>query len=118
MANFETTDTGPATDCYDHSATVVPTQQWACVEWHFSVATNEMEYWLNGTALEDIHVVGRPTGDDVGCGGQGLNGDWLAPPAFDNLYLGWEHYQAAPMDINLWVDAVAISTERVGCPSP
>jgi hypothetical protein len=114
MANYETTN-GVATDCWDHAAaTVMPTGRWACVEWRFAVATNEMQFWLDGTEVADLHV----TDQGEGCGGDALDGQWLAPPAFDNLYLGWEHYQAVATDINLWIDAVVVDDARVGCPAP
>ena len=113
MANYETNN-GVATDCWDHSTTVLPTGAWACAEWHFAVATNEMQFWLDGTEVQDIHVIDR----GEGCGGNALNGQWLAPPAFNNLLLGWEHYQPWQGDIRIWMDAVAVSTERVRCPAP
>ena len=112
MANYETNNM-VATDCWDHSQTVIPTGSWACAEWHFKVDTNEMQFWLDGTEIQDIHVTDR----GEGCGGNALNGQWLAPPAFNNLYLGWEHYQAWQGDIRLWVDAVAVASERLGCPA-
>jgi polysaccharide lyase-like protein len=111
MANYETTN-GVATDCWDHSATLLPVAAWTCVEWRFSVATNEMQFWMNGTELTDIHV----TGAGEGCGGNALEGQWTAPPAFQTLYLGWEHYQQTQNPIDLWVDDVAVGTERLGCP--
>lgn len=111
MANYETTNI--STDCWQHSATFMPTAAWTCVEWRFSVATNEMQFWLNGNELSDIHV----TGSGQGCVGQALNGQWVAPPAFETLYLGWEHYQQTANPIDLWVDAVVVDTERVGCPA-
>jgi hypothetical protein len=113
MANYETNN-NVKTDCWDHSETVVPTGKWACAEWRFAVATNEMQFWLDGSEVSDIHVTDR----GEGCGGNDLNGQWLAPPAFDNLFLGWEHYQAWSGDIRIWLDAVAVSTERLGCPAP
>jgi hypothetical protein len=116
MANYET-NMGVSTDCYSHSATRMPTQSWACVEWRFAVATNEMQMWLNGTELNDLHVIDRPTSAGSGCLGNGVNGEWLAPPAFQTLHLGWEQYQQHSNDTNLWVDDVVISTERVGCPA-
>jgi hypothetical protein len=112
MANYETTD-GVATDCWDHSASTISAGAWNCVEWRFNVPTNEMQLWLNGTELSDIHV----TGSGEGCGGNALNGLWTAPPAFQSLYLGWEHYQTATNDIKLWVDDVVVSTARIGCPA-
>jgi hypothetical protein len=111
MANYETTNI--STDCWKHSASVIPAATWACVEWRFAVETNEMQFWLNGEELTDIHV----TGSGEGCVGQALEGQWTAPPAFETLYLGWEHYQQTANPIDLWVDAVVVNTERVGCPA-
>jgi polysaccharide lyase-like protein len=116
MANYETNN-GVSTDCYSHSATRMPVQRWACVEWHFDAGRNEMQLWLDGTELTDMHVVDRPTTAGSGCLGNGVNGEWLAPPAFTTLHLGWESYQTANNDRNLWVDDVAIASERVGCPA-
>jgi hypothetical protein len=113
MANYETTD-GVATDCWDHSASTLPKATWTCVEWHFTVATNEMQFFLNSTELSDMHVTDR----GEGCGGQALAGQWLAPPAFQTLYLGWEHYQQAQNPIDLWMDDVVVDTQRIGCPAP
>jgi hypothetical protein len=114
MANYETTDPGPNSDCWDHSASLLPVAEWACVEWHFIVASNEMQFWLNGTELTDIHV----TGMGEGCVANDLGGQWLAPPAFQTLYLGWEHYQQTMNPIDLWMDDIVVDTQRVGCPAP
>jgi len=111
MANYETT-AGVSTDCWDHSTTLLPVAAWTCVEWRFSGSTNEMQFWMNGTELTDIHV----TGEGEGCVGNALGGQWTAPPAFQTLYLGWEHYQQTANPIDLWVDDVAVGTERLGCP--
>jgi hypothetical protein len=116
MANYET-NSGVSTDCYSHSATRMPVQRWACVEWHFDAARNEMQLWLDGTELTDMHVVDRPTTAGSGCLGNDVNGEWLAPPNFTTLHLGWESYQTASNDRNLWVDDVALASERVGCPA-
>jgi hypothetical protein len=113
MANYETTKL--STDCYKHAQkTVMPTGKWACAEWHFVVATNEMQFWLDGSEVTDLHVIDR----GEGCGGNDLNGEWLAPPAFQSVYLGWEQYQPWANDIRVWVDDVVISNDRVGCPAP
>lgn len=118
MTNYETTPDGNPpvrSDCYQHSASTMPVQRWACFEWHFSQANDELQYWLDGNELADLHVVER---------GQGcryeeppLDGEWLAPPVFQTLYLGWEQYQAASNDVNIWLDTVVLSTTRVGCPA-
>jgi hypothetical protein len=116
MANFETTPP-VRSDCWQHSATPLPVAEWACVEWHFVVARNEMEFWLNGTELTDLHVVDKARAPGAGClATADLGGQWLAPPAFQSLYFGWERYQEPENDQNVWFDDIAVSASRVGCP--
>jgi hypothetical protein len=117
MANFETTPP-VRSDCWQHSASTLPVQQWACVEWHFDGATNQMQLWLEGKELSDLQVTDRASGPESGClSSEHLGGQWLAPPAFQSLYLGFERYQDTQSDENLWIDDVVVSTGRVGCPS-
>jgi hypothetical protein len=117
MANYETTPPVKS-DCWLHSETRLPVQRWACLEWHFAVQTDEMQLWLDGKEVSDLHVTGRPTAPGSGClSNERLGGRWLAPPAFQSLYLGWERYQAPDNDQNLWVDDVVIAKQRVGCPA-
>ncbi len=111
MANFETQ--GKATDCWDHSETVMPTQTWACLEWRFDTANDEMQFWLDGAEITDIHV----TGMGEGCVSNDLAGAWPAPAQFEILRLGWEKYQQSS-ELNAWIDDVVVSSARVGCPEP
>jgi hypothetical protein len=116
MTNFETTPP-VRSDCWQHSAARLPVAEWACVEWHFTVAGNELEFWLNGTELADLHVRDRATAPGAGClSTQDLGGQWLAPPKFQSVYLGWERYSDTENDQNVWFDDVVISKTRVGCP--
>ncbi len=115
-ANFETTPP-VRSDCRQHSARALPVAQWACVEWHFNGDANEMQFWLDGTELGDIHVVGRGSASDSNCRHQDLNGQWLAPPAFQSLYMGWERYGSSANDQNVWIDDLIVSKHRVGCPA-
>jgi hypothetical protein len=118
MANFETTPP-VRSDCWQHSASRLPVQRWACVEWRFVVASNEMQFWLDGSELTDLHVTNRSSGPQAGClSHEPLGGQWLAPPAFQSLYLGLERYQETENDQNLWIDDVVLATSRVGCPAP
>jgi hypothetical protein len=117
MANFETTPP-VRSDCWQHSASRLPVQRWVCVEWHFVVARNELQFWLDGEELADLHVVDRGSGPQTGClSNEPLGGQWLAPPAFQSLYLGFERYQEPENDQNLWIDDVVISKSKVGCPA-
>jgi len=117
MANYETTQDGNPpvrSDCAQHSQAVVPVQRWACFEWHFSQATNEVQYWLDGSDLSDIHVLDR--GPSCRYDEPPLNGQWLAPPVFQTLYMGWEQYAASSNALNVWLDGIVVGTGRVGCP--
>jgi hypothetical protein len=111
MANFETTPP-VTTDCKQPSALKLPVRRWTCVEWHMEVASNEMEFWLDGRRI--VHVTGRPKASNV-CRGHDLQGEWRAPPKFDSFYIGFERYADSANDQDLWIDDVAISKRRVGC---
>jgi polysaccharide lyase-like protein len=111
MANFETTPP-VTTDCKQPSSLRLPVRRWTCVEWHMEVASNEMQFWLDGHKV--VHVTGRPKAANV-CRGNDLQGEWRAPPKFDSLYIGFERYADSANDQDLWVDDVAMSKRRVGC---
>jgi hypothetical protein len=116
MANYETPDsysgTGPSSDCWHHAnGTVVPVGTWSCVEWQFDGPNNALSLWLDGQALSDLSVVGK--GD--GCVNQPATFEWTAPQ-FDFLDVGWESYQTDEAR-TLWLDDVALGTERIGCPT-
>jgi hypothetical protein len=116
MTNFETTPP-VRSDCWQHSAARLPLAKWACVEWHFTVASDELEFWLDGAELADLHVRERATAPGAGCrSSDDLGGKWLAPPQFQSLYFGWERYSDTVNDQNVWFDDVVISKSRVGCP--
>jgi hypothetical protein len=117
MANFETTPPIKS-DCWQHSKATLPVQKWTCVEWHFAVASNEMQLWLDGEELADLHVKERGSGPESGClSSEDLGGQWLAPPAFQSLYLGFERYQHSEKGDDLWLDDIVVSKTRVGCPA-
>jgi hypothetical protein len=107
MASYDTS--GVASDCWQHSATAIPVQRWACFEWRFDGPSNEMDFWLDGTSLTDLTVLGQ----GQGCINNGTNGKWLLP-AYDILSMGWEHYQASD-PIDMWIDDAAFDTKRIGC---
>jgi hypothetical protein len=111
MANFETTPP-VTTDCKQKSALSLPVRRWTCVEWHFDVASNEMEFWMDRRKV--VHVVTRAAAANA-CRGDDLRGEWRAPPKFDSFYIGFERYADSANDQNLWVDDVALSKQRLGC---
>jgi hypothetical protein len=118
MANYETPDhystagKGPSTDCYQQApGELAPIAQWACAEWQFDGANNAMRFWLDGREVTALAIDG--TGE--GCLDQPAGYTWTAPP-FTRIGVGWESYQADDAR-SLWIDDVAISEQRVGCPS-
>lgn len=115
MANYETPDsyagTGPSSDCWQHaSGSVIPVGRWSCIEWHFDGPNNALSLWLDGQALSDLSVAGI----GQGCVNQPAGYEWTAP-RFDHLDVGWESYQTDDAR-SLWLDDVALGTERLGCP--
>jgi len=114
MANFETTPP-VKTNCMQQSSRTLPVRRWACVEWHMAVATNEMQFWIDGKPI--THVKDRAAAANA-CAGHDLEDRWLAPPRFDSLYIGFERYGDTVNDQNLWIDDVALSSaRRIGCPA-
>jgi hypothetical protein len=117
MANYETPGayssppTGPKTDCYQHSQTPMPEDRWACVEWEFDSVSQQMRFWLDDMSIEDL-TVGT---SGSGCVNDGLEGTWFYP-TFEDLAVGWVDYQSNAGSRELWIDDVALGTERVGCP--
>lgn len=107
MANYDSQTF--SSDCWQHSQTTFPEARWACMEWHFDGPNERMEFWLDGTQVSALTVNHR----GQGCIANGLSGQWVMPN-FSTLRLGWEHYQTS-IPIQLWVDDVALSTQRVGC---
>jgi len=111
MANFETTRP-VTTDCRQPSSRKLPVRRWTCVEWHLEVASNEVQFWLDGRKV--VHVAGTATAANA-CRGNDLQGEWRAPRKFDSFYIGFERYADSANDQNLWIDDVALSKTRVGC---
>ena len=116
MASYDTPDsyggTGPSSDCYQQSnAVVAPVGTWSCVEWKFDGMNNALQIWLDGKPIDELTIMGH----SMGCVNQGANYTWLAP-SFADLELGWESYQQDDAR-TIWIDDVAIGTERQACPT-
>jgi hypothetical protein len=120
MANYETPDSysgnGPQSDCWHHAdGVVVPVGRWSCFEWQYGGPNNAITLWVDGTQALAVRGMGEPGRGDGCGGGQPATFPWTAP-TFDTLRVGWDSYQADG-ERTLWLDDVAISAERVGCPS-
>jgi hypothetical protein len=101
-------------DCSNPSASAFPSGRWVCVEWEFDGPKNAMHLWFDGALLSDVDVNGMGTRCVANAD---LGKPWTAPN-FSFLSLGWQAYQASNGPLELWMDDVAVGTERVGCPPP
>lgn len=81
---------------------------WQCVEWHMDATDNRISLWFDGTAKPELTVSTREHGG---------NPVDLTFPRFDTIKLGWQLYQGnpTPAGYDLWMDDIALSTQRVGC---
>jgi hypothetical protein len=69
-----------------------------------------MRFWLDGMPVDSLTM----TGTGQGCVNQGASFVWAAP-TFQQIDLGFESYQRDDARV-IWIDDVALSTQRVGCP--
>jgi hypothetical protein len=111
IAQYDNVTGNFRTDCAKRSRTVsLPVKTWICYEWLFDSSKNAMRLWVDGKAMDDVSVNG--TGES--CLSNGTNGNWYLPQ-YQGIRMGWQNYQQiGPADV--WIDDVAIGTERVGCP--
>jgi hypothetical protein len=103
----------PTVDCGDTPAMAgYPEKKWICLEWQFDGSKDEMHHWVDGVAETEVDVV--KTGGCSEGGPAPTNGRWQAP-VFDKIMMGfYAHPYATPVEV--WIDDVAIGTQRLGCP--
>ena len=74
---------------------VFPAETWACIEAYFDPSASEVDVWLDGVEVSDLHRT-----------------DWQQD-AIDELRFGYEKY-AGP-ETQIWYDDIAVSSSRIGC---
>lgn len=97
--------TGDWTNLDDDGGPVAPAEdRWVCVEWHHDATADTTAFYVD--AVE--HPSLATTAAD--------HGGYLLP-AFDAVWIGWWLYQggSAPDHFDVWMDEVALDTERIGC---
>jgi hypothetical protein len=90
-------------DCTKYSQVPFPEKRWACYQWRFDGARNDIHEWVDGISADDIPVA--PAGQ---C--------WRAPMAVDTLHIGWESYHSE-QPVELWIDDVAVGDQPIPCPT-
>jgi hypothetical protein len=108
------TATTATMDCSNPSMSAFPSGKWVCVEWQFDGTKNAMHLWFDGTLLSDVDVNGMGTRCVANTD---LGKPWSAPD-FSFLSLGWQQYQGSNGALEMWMDDVAVGTQRIGCPAP
>ena len=98
-------------DCSSQAPTGWPEKRWVCVEWQFDGSKDELHHWFDGKPLTDIDIIQKGKYCTNGAGGT----PWHSP-SFSALILGWAHYQTSPIPIEMWMDDLVISSQRIGCP--
>ena len=117
MANYYRDTKPSATDCWQSNQQAFPTGAWTCVAFHFDGQKNELQLWLNGSEVTDVHVLGNAKTDQT-CTVKGVDGKWYAPAPFKNISVGWESYQddvAGAHDA--WIDDVIFDDQPIACPA-
>jgi hypothetical protein len=83
-----------------------PEDEWICLEWLHDGDTDEGQFFVD--AVEHPSLA---TTSDVH-GGNDVPYDL---PMFESVWFGWWQYQSDPQPFDVWIDEVAIDTERIGC---
>ena len=94
------------------NATPVPTARWACLEWQFKGDTNEMHLWVDGQAIPSMDVLGKSNQSNS-------NIPWTAP-SYTEIGVGLTVIQNSEAfdHFDMWLDAVALDAQRIGCAAP
>ena len=82
--------------------------RWQCVEWRLDSTTNTVTTWFDGGAGPVLRASEHSHGgNDVP----------FILPTVDTVKIGWQLYQGGttPGQFDLWIDDVALATERLGC---
>ena len=115
MANYYKNSSPSPTDCWQTKTQTFPTSKWSCVAFKFDGKNAEMRFWLDGTEIPELHVVGM-TKTDATCTVKGVDGRWLAPE-FKNISVGWESYQHDVAGAHTaWIDDVILDSKAIPCP--
>ncbi len=107
--HLNTVDNGMTGDWTNWQATV-PTAagKWTCYEWQVKTDNNVIEVWIDGVAKPEMGVSTKNHSSSTA--------DFVLP-VFNQIKIGWQLYQggATPNQYNLWLDDIALTTQRVGC---
>ncbi len=82
---------------------VMEAKRWYCLEWYFDTPNNEARFWFDGQERPVLHWKDSVAG-------------WHFPPGgITSIGFGFEEYQGAPSPFELFIDEIALGTQRIGC---
>jgi hypothetical protein len=86
---------------------------WTCIEFRVDQSSGSIQTWVDGVAPAGLQADGTATPD--------VDQSWINQyptwrPALSDLKIGWEAYGGATNTV--WIDDVAVGTERIGCTVP
>ena len=84
----------------------VPQDEWLCIEWMNKGDTSETKFFWDATEHPSLY-----TSKTV----HGGNTKPYVLPQFTSQWVGWQEYQTSTLPFELWIDEVAIDTQRIGC---
>ncbi|MFT3835794.1 MAG: hypothetical protein QM723_02210 [Myxococcaceae bacterium] len=84
----------------------VPLNEWECLEWLHDGQNNETRFFWDDVEHPSLHTTSSVNGG---------NGMPYLLPQFTDVWVGWQEYQTATEPFELWVDEVAIDSQRIGC---
>ena len=104
-------------DCFASAQTKFPVGRWACYEFHLDGATDSGEAWVDG---KPDSILGFQDGESTfgQClpGNNFTNGLWPVPK-IERAFFGFKMYHTLGGTATAWLDDIAISKTRIGCPA-
>lgn len=102
-------DGGPTGDWTDHRESAPAAEgKYQCFEWEMQAEDNRIAVWVDGVENPELTVSTKQHG--------GKPVDFVFP-TFDEVAFGWQLFQAGstPPSFDVFLDDLALSTERIGC---
>ena len=84
----------------------VPTGEWECIEWMHDSTDSTTKFWWDATEHTSLDTTATSHGGNT-------NPYNFPPPTA--AWFGWQEYQASTEEFEMWVDEIAIDSQRIGC---
>ncbi|HEX7666975.1 MAG TPA: hypothetical protein VF407_20740 [Polyangiaceae bacterium] len=85
----------------------VPTGKWACIEWLHDGKNNVTRFFWDDEEHPSLATSATKHG--------GVAANQYIMPNFTSTTIGWQEYQASTQPFEMWVDEIAIDSQRIGC---